>query len=33
MVFVFIEMWERFLLYGMGPRHFMADKVFGLALS
>jgi POT family proton-dependent oligopeptide transporter len=33
MVFVLVEMWERFCFYGMRVRHFMADKVFGLALS
>jgi dipeptide/tripeptide permease len=28
MVFVLVEMWERFCFYGMwGTRHFMADKV------
>jgi hypothetical protein len=33
MVFVLVEMWS-VLLYGMwGYRHFMADKVLGLALS
>jgi POT family proton-dependent oligopeptide transporter len=32
MVFVLVEMWERFMECG-GTCHFMADKVLGLALS
>jgi POT family proton-dependent oligopeptide transporter len=34
MVFVLVEMWERFAFMECGGTcHFMADKVLGLALS
>jgi hypothetical protein len=33
MVFVLVEMWERFLLLWNAGVLFMADKVLGLALS
>jgi POT family proton-dependent oligopeptide transporter len=33
MVFVLVEMWVFLLLWNAGYRHFMADKVLGLALS